>query len=170
MEVIKSLLIDYGSDTFAIAISTVILTGLLKIPIKALSQKSNNSKKITRFITFMPIFIVFGLTVVSSLFLKNNIVFDQFFFERWLSSVSLSLAAYAIWEQFVPSSKKILTDAEIKANKELVDELKDRLLNGFSTEVVGTNENTMQAVEQPKEVKVTNHRRIILTNHKKKSN
>lgn len=159
---------EHGLDTLLIALVTVILTGLIKMPIKKLASKSVNSKKITRFITFLPIFIGFGLTVLLTYILERRVVFDETFFAQWLSSVSVSLAIYAFWEKFVPSEKKILSEAEIKANQELIDEIKNKLVETDSTsEITVASETVKQPDEQVEVGQAVNHRKIILTNNKK---
>lgn len=128
------LITDNGVDTIVIALGTVVFTGLFKIPIKKLAAKTKNSKKITRFVTFLPILFGFGLTVLSAYLLTNQVSFSKEFYVQWLSSVSLSLAIYAFWEKFVPFEKQILSEAEIKANMTVVEELKSKLAenDGFA--------------------------------------
>lgn len=154
------LITDYGVDTLVIALCTVVFTGLFKIPIKKLAEKTKNSKKITRFVTFLPILFGFGLTVLTTYLLTKQVSFNKDFFVQWLSAVSLSLAIYAFWEKFVPSEKKILTDAEIKANKAVVEELKNKLV-----ETVG-NADEAQSVNDSNGEQVVEHKKIILTNNK----
>ena len=166
MDKLIDFLTSIGLQVPIMSLVIVILTGLIKIPIKHLADKTHSPKKITRFITLLPVVLGFGLTVLV-MFLCNGIVnFTDAFYNIWLSSVSLSLAVYAVWEKFVPSEKKLLSDAEIKANQELVDELKDKLINNHITELTEANDNIVQAVEQPESVETTTHRKIILTNHK----
>lgn len=158
MEIIR-LITDYGVDTLVIALCTVVFTGLFKIPIKKLAEKTRNSKKITRFVTFLPIIIGFGLTILSAYLFTKRVSFDKDFYVQWLSSVSLSLAIYAFWEKFVPSEKKILTEAEVKANKAAVEELKSKLVKTTDNadETQSVNDNGEHAAE---------HKKIILTNNK----
>ena len=158
---------EHGLDTVLIALATVILTGLLKIPIKKLASKSSKSQKITRFITFLPAFIGFGLTVLLTYLLHNKIVFDKTFFAQWLSAVSLSLAIYAFWEKFVPSESKILSEAELEANKELVEELKNKLVDTAISNATETESKTIQPDDQTEAGQAANHKKIILTNNKK---
>ncbi len=170
--IILQFLSEHGLDTLLIALVTVILTGLLKMPIKKLASKSAKCKKITRFITFMPLFIGFGLTVLMSYLINSIVTFDETFFAQWLSSVSLSLAIYAFWEKFVPSEKKILSEAEINANKAVVEELRNTLLNNDVPETANVAETAVtEVVVQSNEVsevgQAINHRKIILTNNKK---
>ena len=166
MDIIQ-LMTDYGVDTLVIALCTVVFTGLFKIPIKKLAAKTKNSKKITRFVTFLPIFFGFGLTALSTYLLAKQVNFNKTFYIQWLSSVSLSLAIYAFWEKFVPSEKKILTEAEIEANKEAVEELKSKLVDTANiSEGVSIPEIAPQTVEKTQCGQEVNHKRIILSNNK----
>lgn len=167
MEVIQ-LITDYGVDTIVIALCTVIFTGLFKIPIKKLAEKVKNSKKITRFVTFLPVIVGFGLTVLSTYLLTKQVSFNKDFYVQWLTSVSLSLAIYAFGEKFIPSEKKILTEVEIEANKNIVEELKSQLLNTTTDkETTIVTEADVKSVKEEEVEQVTETRKIILTNNKK---
>lgn len=161
MDIIQ-LMADYGVDTLVIALCTVVFTGLFKIPIKKLAAKTKNSKKITRFVTFLPIFFGFGLTALSTYLLTKQVNFNKAFYVQWLSSVSLSLAIYAFWEKFVPSEKKILSEVQIAANKAAVEELKNKL--------VGTDRKSVEeenyTAEHAEVCEDTSHKKIILSNNK----
>lgn len=166
MDIIQ-LITDSGVDTVVIALCTVVFTGLFKIPIKKLADKTKNSKKITRFVTFLPIIFGFGLTVLSTYLLTKQVSFNKDFYVQWFSSVSLSLAIYAFWEKFVPSEKKILTDAEIKANKTVVEELMHKLVQKNDTAEVTTHSETVtQSVDEVEYGQVVERKKIILTNNK----
>lgn len=159
MDIIQ-LITDYGVDTLVIALCTVVFTGLFKIPIKKLADKTKNSKKITRFVTFLPILSGFGLTVLSTYLFTKQVSFNKDFYVRWLSSVSLSLAIYAFWEKFVPSEKKILTEAEAKANKTAVEELKSKLVK------TACNADEAQSANESNGGQAAEYKKIILTNNK----
>ncbi len=119
---------SYGMDIALCAFLTFILTGIVKMPLKALAEKSSNSKKYTRFITFLPVVLGFGVAAAYTYLENSMLAFDELFFTRWLSAVSVSLALYAFWEKFIPSKKKILEAEEIAANKAFVDEVQSFLL------------------------------------------
>lgn len=159
MDIIQ-LITDYGVDTLVIALCAVVFTGLFKIPIKKLADKTKNSKKITRFVTFLPILIGFGLTVLSTYLFTKQVSFNKDFYVRWLSSVSLSLAIYAFWEKFVPSEKKILTEAEAKANKTAVEELKSKMVK------TACNADEAQSANESNGGQAAEYKKIILTNNK----
>lgn len=167
MDIIQ-LITDYGVDTIVIALCTVMFTGLFKIPIKKLAEKAKNSKKITRFVTFLPVIVGFGLTVLSTYLLTKQVSFNKDFYVQWLTSVSLSLAIYAFGEKFIPSEKKILTEAEIESNKNIVEELKSQLLNTTTdTETVDVTETEVESDKEDDVEQVWETRKIILTNNKK---
>ncbi len=133
----------YKLDMVLCAILVTLLTGLLKLPIKKLAGKMQNGKRITKYITFMPIILGFGITVLYTYLATGSIEFEQLFFTRWFSTVSLSLAIYAFWEKFVPSEKRILTDAEITANRIKLRELETMLQVTQSEVVAAETSNDM---------------------------
>ncbi len=150
MDKLIALLSDDGGITAIAALATVILTGIIKLPLKKLAEKFTCAKKITRFIVFLPLVTGFGMTTLINFLLTGQSHFDAQFFMKWLSAVSLSLAIYAFWEKFVPSEKKFLTETEIQANKEAVEKIKESL------------EKPQDAEKQTPESET-----IILTNRKK---
>lgn len=129
----------YGMDILLCALLTFVLTGVVKTPLKALASRSTNYRKYTRFLTFLPIAVGFGVSVAYTYFENLEIVFDDLFFTRWLSSVSCSLAFYAFWEKFVPSKKKILEEEEIAANKAFVKRVEEFLITKGNEGEVDTN-------------------------------
>lgn len=149
MDKLIALLSDDGGITAIAALATVILTGIIKLPLKKLAEKFTCAKKITRFIVFLPLVTGFGMTTLINFLLTGQSHFDAQFIMKWLSAVSLSLAIYAFWEKFVPSEKKFLTETEIQANKEAVEKIKESL------------EKPQDAEKQKSESET-----IILTNHK----
>lgn len=150
MDKLIALLSDDGGITAIAALATVILTGIIKLPLKKLAEKFTCAKKITRFIVFLPLVTGFGMTTLINFLLTGQSHFDAQFFMKWLSAVSLSLAIYAFWEKFVPSEKKFLTETEIQANKEAVEKIKESLEESQNTDKQTPESQT-----------------IILTNRKK---
>lgn len=118
---------EYGLDTLFIAIATVIFTGIVKIPIKRLAEKTGSGKKITKFITLIPIASGFGITALVSFVLTKDVKLEQAFFRQWLSAVSLSLAIYAFWEKFAPFKKAALSGEELEESKSIVERIKSVL-------------------------------------------
>ncbi|MCI8343382.1 MAG: hypothetical protein HFE25_02930 [Clostridia bacterium] len=126
MKQIMELLASYGAGTLLTAVVITVVTGIVKFPIKKFAAKFKNSHAITRFITFLPLFVGFGATALGTWLEQGGCsLADRAFYVRWLSSVSLSLAMYAFWEKFVPSKAKIFSEAELAANKKLAEELKE---------------------------------------------
>ena len=165
-------LIDFvtsaGLEVPIIAIAIVILTGLIKMPIKRIANHAHYPKRITRFIILLPVVIGFGLTALFMFIDSGAVHFTDGFYNRWLSAVSLSLAIYAVWEKFVPPEKKILSEVEIKANQEFIEELKEMLIKNPTAKETQSNDDSVGQTEEPIEnMKVSAHRKIILTNNKK---
>lgn len=127
MEKLIALLSDAGVSTALAAVATVILTGIIKLPVKKLAAKSGHPEKITRFVVFLPLICGFCLTLLFDFAFCGKIAFDRQFFMRWLSAVSLSLAIYAFWEKFIPSGKEILSAEEIERNKQAIEQIKQSL-------------------------------------------
>lgn len=145
-------------ENIPIAIITCVLTGILKLPVKALAEKFKNTHAITRFLVFLPLAISFGITMLFGIFIEHGLNFDGEFFSIWLSSASLSLAIYAFWEKLVPLGKSGLTNSVLEESKDLVETLK----NTFK------EENQPQSkIDNQKEVS-TQNKRIILKNNKNK--
>ena len=150
MDKLIALLSDDGGITAIAALATVILTGIIKLPLKKLAEKFTCAKKITRFIVFLPLVTGFGMTTLINFLLTGQSHFDAQFFMKWLSAVSLSLAIYAFWEKYVPSVKKFLTVSGIQENKVAVEKIKESL-----EEYPNTDQHTPESET------------IILTNRKK---
>lgn len=165
---ITELLSYYELDTFILAVITMVLTALLKMPIKKLANKTSISKKITKFITFLPLIISFGITVLSDYLLESRIDFTKEFYIRWVSVSSLSLALYAFWEKFVPSEKQILSQVEGKANNCVIEQLKS-IIDG---EAKSANAESVIAIENSagdELTEKTSRKKIILTNKAKEN-
>ncbi|MDE6104963.1 MAG: hypothetical protein K2G38_04710 [Clostridia bacterium] len=115
---------EYGLDTLLIAAIIVVFTGVVKIPIKRLAQKTKSGKKFTKFITLIPIVSGFGITALVSFVLTHEVKLGQAFIRQWLAAVSLSLAIYAFWEKFAPSKKAALLGKELEESKSILDRIK----------------------------------------------
>lgn len=136
----------YGLNTLIIAVAINILTALIKVPIKALANKSKEGKGITRYITFLPVIIGFGLTVLYSFILFKKLILDGNFVTLWLSSSSLSLAIYAFKEKFFPSKKKILEKFEIEQNIDLIDKIKKTFFDDKKEETLGKEKKSQKII------------------------
>lgn len=118
---------EYGLDTLLIAAIIVVFTGVVKIPVKRLAQKTESGKKITKFITLIPIVSGFGITALVSFVLTHEVKLGQAYIRQWLAAVSLSLAIYAFWEKFAPSKKAALSGKELEESKSILDRIKSVL-------------------------------------------
>lgn len=160
MEQILEMITTYGLETVLIALLVNVLTGLVKMPIKSLANKLNDYTKVTRFIVFLPIGFGFLLSFLYAKFIIGAFNFDRAFITMWLTSSSLSLTFYAIFEKLFPSKKKALSDCEIKTSETILKNIR-QLVEQFlpkeaveetSNEVVAEIEET--AVEEIKENKI----------------
>lgn len=102
----------YGLETVLLALVNNLLTGLLKIPIKRAAQKLKDSAAVTRFIVFLPVILGFFLTWGYGLLFREGPIFDQTFVTQWVTSGSLSLTFYAIFEKMFPAKKSGTSDGE----------------------------------------------------------
>lgn len=136
---ITELVQNYGLDSVLIAAAVCILTGLVKMPIKRLAAKTKDSSKYTKYITFLPLLLGFGVTALYEYIMTKTVSFAGEFITLWLTSSSLSLAIYAFIEKFIPSKKKILSAEEIRQNEEMLDSLKSIFTAGNPSE--GTEES-----------------------------
>ena len=136
MEQILEMITTYGLETVLIGLFVNLLTGVVKKPIKSLSYKLKDYTKVTRFIVFLPIVFSFLLSYLYVRFVIGTFNFDRQFITMWLTSCSLSLSFYAIFEKFVPSKKKMLTDCEIKTSEKILTAIKQFVEQGLSNETV----------------------------------
>ena len=90
---------DHGLNSLIIAILVFILTAIVKMPLKKLAARSKDKSKYTRYITFLPLIISFGITILYEYILNGKVVFTEDILKLWLTSSSLSLAIYAFsWQ------------------------------------------------------------------------
>lgn len=128
MEQILEFITQYGLGNVLCAVVITILTGIIKTPLKKMASKAEDGKKYTKYITFLPVILGFGVMTLSTYLTAGKIEYNQQFFVSWLSSVSVSLAIYAFWEKFIPSKSKILSEAEMNDNKAIVSCLQELLI------------------------------------------
>lgn len=104
---ILNAIMNYGLETLVIAIIINILTAIIKIPIKKLANKRDDrGAVIKKYITFLPVTLGFVLAVAYTfLFVSRISIFNNEFVVLWLTSSSLSLALYAIFEKFFPKKE-----------------------------------------------------------------
>ena len=150
---------EYGITTVILAVLINILTGLIKLPVKALASKLEDSTRITRFLVFMPVLLGFLSAMAYSAAVNKSLVFDEGFYRLWLSSSSLSLTFYAVFEKIFPSRKKVLSSDEIDENKRLIEEI--RTATGISDATAETNAETPESGNNTAERPVTKQRFIL---------
>ena len=136
MEQILEMITTYGLETVVIAILTNVSTGLAKMPIKSLASKLKDYTRVTRFIVFLPILFGFLFSFVYERFIVGVFNFDREFITMWLTSSSLSLTFYAIFEKIFPSKKKILSDCEIKTSETILENIKQLLEKTLQNDVI----------------------------------
>lgn len=100
MEEILAVIGEYKLSAVIIAVLINVVTGAVKLPIKRAAQKMENGKKLTRFITFLPVVLGFGLTAAYEAAFCGGVKIDGDFVSLWLGASSLSLAVYAFIEKF----------------------------------------------------------------------
>ncbi len=140
---------EYGLETAVLALAINLLTALVKLPVKRLANKTKNGANITRFIVFLPILLGFALSALYTKVFAHGYIISKEFTALWLTSSSLSLTFYAVFEKLVPPKNKEESAAELAASKELLNGIQSALNNGADAEKTGeendgqeNNENT----------------------------
>lgn len=143
---------EYGLDGVLIGVVTFVLTGLVKLPLKRLAKKAKTPEKYTRYITFLPILIAFGLTVLYESILRKGFVFDEETVRLWLTSGNLSLAIYAVAEKFLPAERHFLSTEEAEQNKRMMERLVEFLSQSASAAEKAEAEGSDSATEEQSEI------------------
>ena len=125
MEQIVESITEYGLNTVIIAFLINAVTAIFKIPIKILAKKLDDYTKVTRFIVFLPIIFGFILTFCYEKYIIGNFIFNREFVTLWLTSSSLSLTFYAIYEKLFPAKKAL--DDESVSEKQALKNIKKTL-------------------------------------------
>lgn len=160
MEQILELINLYGLETVVIALMINIGTGLVKIPIKALASRLKDYTKITRFIVFVPIILGYMMSFIYFKYIESAYMFNCAFVRLWLTSSSLSLTFYAIFEKLFPSKKKLLTECEIKTSEAILENIK-QLIEGISFKD-NASEICMGIVDENKDIECMQAKKIVL--------
>ena len=124
-EYIIELITTYGVEPILFAVVINILTSVIKLPIKKLAKKLSDSTKVTRFIVLLPILLGFGAVCLYYELFMMGISFTKEFLTLWITSTSLSLTFYAIYEKLFPSSKNKEKSIELKTTEKILDELRE---------------------------------------------
>ena len=162
MEQILEMITIYGLETVVIALLINIFTGLVKIPIKLLANKLKDYTKVTRFIVFLPIGFGFLLSFLYAKFMIGGFSFDREFITMWLTSSSLSLTFYAIFEKLFPSKKKMLSNCEIKTSETILANIRQLVEKILPKENVEETDNEVAVGSQKMVTKDVNYNKIIL--------
>lgn len=146
---------EYGLETVLLALLINILTGLIKLPVKAAARKMEDGTKLTRFLVFLPILLGFVLTLLDRILLAGGLRFDGEFFALWLTSSSLSLSFYAIWEKIFPSKNSLTKTCELEACRKVIEEIKEfvGLLPNPGTGNTESKESALQTSTPTQEAK-----------------
>lgn len=160
MEQILELVKDYGLETVIIALLVNVVVGVVKMPIKVLAGKLKDCTKVTRFIVFLPIIFGFLFSFGYAYFIQQAYSFNKEFVTLWLTSSSLSLTFYAIFEKIFPSKKKILSEAEIKASETILENIKQLIDPALLKKEEQASEDKVQ--QEKKEESIN---KIILRGH-----
>ena len=162
MEQILEMITTYGLETVLISLLVNVLTGLVKMPIKSLANKLNDYTKVTRFIVFLPIGFGFLLSFLYARFMVGVFNFDRAFITMWLTSSSLSLTFYAIFEKLFPSKKKALSDCEIKTSETILTNIR-QLVEQFlpKEDVKGIPNEEVAEIEEPVAEKAKDNKIIL---------
>lgn len=159
-EKILQMVTEYGLEAVILALGINVLTGLIKLPIKAWSKKLTDGTKITRYLVFLPVFLGLLLTLIYAKVVYGSVDINRAFVTLWVTSSSLSLTFYAFWEKLFPTKEKILKDYEIEANKQLLEEI--RTIAGVSEGEEAESEASKAELTEKTGESKEGKRRIIL--------
>lgn len=132
MEELINIIGSYGMDAIIIALLINVATSIAKYPIKKLSRRLEpKGINLTKYVTLLPVVFGFIFSVLATgLFLDRGIFWNARTPILALSSGSLSLAVYAVFEKFTGKDKKrgtaLYTEEEIREIKDAVETLKTK--------------------------------------------
>lgn len=157
--------LEYGLEPVILALAINIVTGLVKLPLKALARKSHDSAAYTRFLVFLPILTGLCLTTLYFMILNRRVEINNRFVSLWLSSASLSLSFYAVFEKLIPSKNKIVKDEELKWCRQILSKILKATKDG---EKIGEYANDVDCSVEAEKVSVcggkenVEHKKIFL--------
>jgi len=162
-EKILQLITEYGLEATVLALGINVLTGLVKMPVKAWSKKLADGNKLTRYLVFLPVALGLLLTVLYVRVTSGSVKIDRSFMTLWATSSSLSMTFYAFWEKLFPTKERILKDYEIEANRKLLEEIKALagLKEEADVEKQKENDAPMEAVTAEKNVRDVSEKIIL---------
>ena len=147
-EKILQTIAQYGLETVCIALCVNLLTAVIKLPVKKLAKRAKNGANVTRFIVFLPLLLGFALSILYVNFIAREKIFGKEFMTLWVTSSSLSLTFYAVFDKLIPPKNKAESDAELKASKEVLDKIQ-AAVNGVE-ENKQTGENNDEPTNEEK--------------------
>lgn len=130
MEEVIGIVTSYGMDTILIALSINIATNLLKVPIKKISAKLEpKGMNVKKYITLLPLILgIIFASLATGLFIDKGNFWNEKTSVLAVSSGSLSLALYAIFEKFMKSSKQdnqLYTAEDLEKAKNIINKFDD---------------------------------------------
>lgn len=154
-EKVVRLITEYGLEAVILGLAINVLTGLIKLPIKAFAKKLEDGSKLTRYLVFLPVMLGFFLTLGYTAAIKGRIEITREFVTLWVSSSSLSLTFYALWEKLFPTKEKLKKEYIIEENTKLIEAI--RQLTGVAeppenvSEGSVSEENSLTSAETVKD-------------------
>lgn len=110
MEEISRMLGSTSAEAVLLAALTVVLTAVIKIPIKHYARKRPLSSKITQFIPLIP-FVIGGILAVLVGYLKTGVTeLNDRTIELWIGISGSSIAFYSCYENIRDSGRVAFAD------------------------------------------------------------
>lgn len=164
-EEIINIISEYGLEAVILGLVINVLTGLLKIPIKTFTKKLEDGSKVTRYLVFLPIILGFCLTLGYMAATKGEIDMTKEFITLWLSSSSLSLTFYALWEKLFPAKEKLKKEYIVEENEKLLEAI--RRLTGSESETEAEEKPVKDPETREVEKSVSGEKSVAETEERK---
>lgn len=100
---VLKLIMDYGLETVVIALAINMLTGISKLPLKAIAKKMEDGSKLTKYLVFLPLLWGLVLTLAYVKVRTGAVTWNKTFVTLWLTSSSLSLPLYQMRKRIYKS-------------------------------------------------------------------
>lgn len=110
MEEMMEIIRRFGGKEVLLGLCVVIVTELIKIPIKKIASRTENPASIMRYISLVPFAVGALVAAVSGFMEGDNFLFERDFTDRWLCCSGLGVALYSCFVNFRDSSKKTFSD------------------------------------------------------------
>ena len=115
---ISELVQNYGLDSVLIATAVCILTGLIKIPIKRLALKAKDSSKYTKYITFLPLLLGFGVTALYEYIMTKTVSFAGEFIALLAHVEQFELGDLCLYRKVYSEQEKDIVRGRNQAERE----------------------------------------------------